>query len=92
MPITSVARNCGARLVSGQNYEQSELLKILEGIHSGAFSPEKAAEHLKHLPFEDIGFAKVDSSPRVTAGLRRGDFGKGKTPAQVAEIVRAMVS
>src|SRR5258707_4738950 len=71
---------------------QSELLKILEGIHSGAFSPEKAAEHLKHLPFEDIGFAKVDHHRALRQGYAEVIFGKGKTPAQVAEIVRAMVS
>src|ERR1700722_3937642 len=58
---------------------QSELLKILEDIHAGTLSPAKAAERLKHLPFEDIGFAEVI-------------FGKGKTPVQVAQIVRAMVS
>lgn len=71
---------------------QSELLKILEEIHSGALSPAKAAERLKHLPFEDIGFAKVDHHRALRQGYGEVIFGKGKTPAQVAEIVRAMVS
>jgi len=71
---------------------QSELLKILEGIRSGALSPAKAAERLKHLPFEDIGFAKVDHHRALRQGYAEVIFGKGKTPAQVAEIVRAMVS
>ena len=71
---------------------QSELLKILEGIRSGALSPAKAAERLKHLPFEDIGFAKVDHHRTLRQGYAEVIFGKGKTPAQVAEIVRAMVS
>jgi pyridinium-3,5-biscarboxylic acid mononucleotide synthase len=71
---------------------QSELLKILEDIRGGALSPAKAAERLKHLPFEDIGFAKVDHHRALRQGYAEVIFGKGKTPAQVAEIVRAMVS
>jgi NCAIR mutase (PurE)-related protein len=71
---------------------QSELLKIFEDIRSGTVSPAKAAERLKHLPFEDIGFAKVDHHRALRQGYAEVIFGKGKTPAQVAEIVRAMVS
>lgn len=71
---------------------QSELLKILEDIRAGALSPAKAAERMKHLPFEDIGFAKVDHHRALRQGYAEVIFGKGKTPAQVAEIVRAMVS
>src|ERR1700757_1764247 len=72
--------------------DQSELIKILQDIHSGVLSPAKAAERLKHLPFEDIGFAKVDHHRGLRQGYAEVIFGKGKTPAQVAEIVRAMVS
>ena len=71
---------------------QSELLKILEDIHAGTLSPAKAVERLKHLPFEDIGFAKVDHHRALRQGYAEVIFGKGKTPAQVAEIVRAMIS
>ncbi len=70
---------------------QQELLKILELVRLGAFSPEKAAERLKHLPFEDLGFAKVDHHRALRQGFAEVVFGKGKTPAQVAEIVRAML-
>jgi len=71
---------------------QTDLLKILEEIHAGTLSPAAAAERLKHLPFEDIGFAKVDHHRALRQGYAEVIFGKGKTPAQVAEIVRAMVS
>ncbi len=70
---------------------EQELLKILELVKLGAFSPEKAAERLKHLPFEDLGFAKVDHHRALRQGFAEVVFGKGKTPAQVAEIVRAML-
>ncbi len=65
-------------------------MKILELVKLGAFSPEKAAERLKHLPFEDLGFAKVDHHRSLRQGFAEVVFGKGKTPAQVADIVRAM--
>jgi pyridinium-3,5-biscarboxylic acid mononucleotide synthase len=69
---------------------QAELLKILESVQSRALSPERAAEHLKHLPFEDLGFAKVDHHRALRQGFAEVVFAKGKTPRQVAEIVRAM--
>src|SRR5271168_1000179 len=70
---------------------EQELLKILELVKLGAFSPEKAAERLKHLPFEDLGFAKVDHHRALRQGFAEVILGKGKTPQQVAEIVRAML-
>jgi NCAIR mutase (PurE)-related protein len=70
---------------------QSELLKLLESVKSGEFAPERALERLKHLPFEDLGFAKVDHHRALRQGFAEVIFGKGKTPQQVAEIVRAML-
>ena len=70
---------------------QSELLKILESVKAGDLAPDKAVERLKHLPFEDLGFAKVDHHRALRQGFAEVVFGKGKTPQQVAEIVRAML-
>jgi hypothetical protein len=70
---------------------QTELLKILESVQSGKLPPSAAIERLKHLPFEDIGFAKVDHHRALRQGFAEVVFGKGKTPQQVAEIVRAML-
>jgi NCAIR mutase (PurE)-related protein len=70
---------------------QSELLKILESVKAGDLSPDKAIERLKHLPFEDLGFAKVDHHRTLRQGFAEVVLGKGKTPQQVAEIVRAML-
>jgi pyridinium-3,5-biscarboxylic acid mononucleotide synthase len=67
-----------------------ELLKILKRIEDGKLTPQAAVERLKHLPFEDIGFAKVDHHRALRQGFAEVIFGKGKTPEQVAEIVRAM--
>ncbi len=70
---------------------QSDLLKILELVKAGELAPAKAIERLKHLPFEDIGFAKVDHHRALRQGFAEVILGKGKTPQQVAEIVRAML-
>jgi NCAIR mutase (PurE)-related protein len=70
---------------------EQELLKILELVKLGAFSPEKAADRLKHLPFEDLGFAKVDHHRALRQGFAEVILGKGKTPLQVAQIVCAML-
>jgi pyridinium-3,5-biscarboxylic acid mononucleotide synthase len=70
---------------------QSELLKILESVKSGDLGPVKAIERLKHLPFEDLGFAKVDHHRALRQGFAEVIFGKGKTPQQVGAIVKAML-
>jgi pyridinium-3,5-biscarboxylic acid mononucleotide synthase len=70
---------------------QSDLLKLLKSVEAGALSPERALERMKHLPFEDLGFAKVDHHRALRQGFAEVIFAKGKTPAQVAEIVRAML-
>jgi NCAIR mutase (PurE)-related protein len=71
--------------------DQHELLKLLKSVESGGLSPDRAIERLKHLPFEDLGFAKVDHHRALRQGYAEVVFGKGKTPAQVAEIVRALL-
>src|SRR3989454_6206578 len=70
---------------------QSELLKILESVKAGELAPDKAIKRLKHLRFEDLGFAKVDHPRGLRQGFAEVILGKGKTPQQVAEIVRAML-
>ena len=70
---------------------QADLLKILETVESGKLSPGAAMERLKHLPFEDLGFAKVDHHRALRQGFAEVVFAKGKTPQQVAGIVRAML-
>ena len=70
---------------------QTELLKILESVQAGKLSPSAAVKRLKHLPFEDLGFAKVDHHRALRQGYAEVIFAKGKTPQQVAEILRAML-
>jgi pyridinium-3,5-biscarboxylic acid mononucleotide synthase len=69
-----------------------ELLKLLELVQSGKLAPAKAIKRLKHLPFEDLDFAKVDHHRTLRQGFAEVIFGKGKTPEQITKIVRSMLA
>jgi NCAIR mutase (PurE)-related protein len=60
--------------------------KLFEQVRRGKLSPDEAVERLRHLPFEDLGFAKVDHHRTLRAGMPEVIFGQGKTPDQVAGI------
>jgi pyridinium-3,5-biscarboxylic acid mononucleotide synthase len=60
--------------------------KLFHAVRQGALSPDEAVERLRHLPFEDLGFAKVDHHRALRNGMPEVIFGKGKSPHQVAEI------
>jgi NCAIR mutase (PurE)-related protein len=70
---------------------EAEIGKLLEAVRSGELDVSEATARLKDLPFEDIDFAKVDHHRALRQGYAEVIFGKGKTPSQVAEIVRTMV-
>lgn len=56
-------------------------------MRDGRLSPEEAAERLKTLPFESLGFATVDHHRALRRGFGEVIFGAGKTPEQIAAIV-----
>ena len=62
------------------------LRKLLQDIRDGKISADEGLVRLNHLPFEDLGFAKVDHHRSLRAGMPEVIFGEGKTPKQVAEI------
>src|SRR5215467_11382120 len=71
--------------------ETRELLNILELVKEKKLSPEQALQRVKHLPFEDLDFAKVDHHRALRQGFTEVVFAKGKTPEQVRRIVQAML-
>jgi pyridinium-3,5-biscarboxylic acid mononucleotide synthase len=62
------------------------ILKLFEQVRAGKLTPDDAVARLRHLPFEDLGFAKVDHHRALRAGMPEVILGQGKTPAQVAGI------
>ena len=60
--------------------------KLFQQVRQGELSPDNAVDRLRHLPFEDLGFAKVDHHRALRNGMPEIILGEGKTPAQVAGI------
>ena len=70
--------------------DQSALRKLLEEVRAGTLSPDEAIARLRHLPFEDIGFAKIDHHRALRIGMPEVIYCAGKAPEQVAEIFTRM--
>jgi len=62
------------------------ILKLFEQVRGGKLSPDEAVDRLRHLPFEDLGFAKLDHHRALRNGMPEVILSEGKTPAQVASI------
>jgi len=60
--------------------------ELFEQVRQGGLSSDEAVERLRHLPFEDLGFAKVDHHRALRVGMCEVIFGENKTPKQVADI------
>ena len=67
------------------------ILQLLEDVQKGRLTPSSAAERLQHLPSEDIGFANIDHHRILRQGMPETVYAAGKTPEQVAEIVKRML-
>lgn len=63
-----------------------QLREILARLLDGTLDVEEALGALKHLPFDDLGFARVDHHRELRVGLPEVIFGQGKTGEQVAAI------
>src|ERR1700748_16679 len=68
------------------------LQQLLEQVRTGETSVDDAMKNLRQLPFEDLGFAKVDHHRAIRHGMPEVIFGKGKTPEQVQKIAGALLA
>ena len=72
--------------------DKQQLRLLLEQVREGATPVDAALEHLRHLPFEDLGFAKVDHHRALRHGMPEVIFGQGKTVDQVEQIAQALLA
>ena len=70
---------------------RQDILELLENVQKGLLTPAQGVERLKHLPFEDIGFARVDHHRALRQGFPEVIFGPGKKPEQVAALVKTLL-
>ncbi len=68
-----------------------QLREVLSLVRTRKLSVDAAVERVRHLPFEDLGFAKVDHHRALRHGMPEVIFGKGKTPEQVLGIATRLL-
>ena len=75
---------------------RQQVRNILERLEDGTVSVEQAQDQLvdmlRRVPFEDLGFARVDHHRSIRQGVPEVIFGTGKTPDQIAAIAARIVS
>ncbi|WP_348262826.1 nickel pincer cofactor biosynthesis protein LarB [Telmatobacter sp. DSM 110680] len=70
--------------------DRSQIEALLKDVQANQTSVPDALERLKDLPFEDLGFAKLDHHRALRTGMPEVIFAAGKTPDQVARIFSHM--
>ena len=70
--------------------EQRAIKALLEQVAAGQVNVDDALLQLKLEPFQELGYAKLDSHRGLRQGVAEVIYGAGKTPEQIAGIVDAM--
>lgn len=68
------------------------LTELLENVKSGETEISSAIEQLRKLPFEDVGFAKIDHHRSLRQGFPEVILCRGKTVEQVAKIAEIILN
>ena len=70
--------------------DAERLVELLEQVRSGKVAISAAVARLRHMPFEDLGFAKIDHHRALRQGFPEVIMGQGKLVSDIAAIVQAM--
>ena len=71
--------------------EERRLRDLLAAVSDGRTGIDAAIDELRHLPYEDLGFAKVDHHRGLRDWMPEVILGEGKTPAQVVAIAQKLL-
>jgi NCAIR mutase (PurE)-related protein len=69
---------------------EEQLRELFAGVRSGAVDLDHAVERMRHMPFEDLGFAKVDHHRALRHGIPEVVFALGKTADQIIGIAERL--
>jgi NCAIR mutase (PurE)-related protein len=69
---------------------RAQIEELLTEVSQGSTSVHEALDRLRGLPFEDLGFAKLDHHRALRTGMPEVIFAEVKTPEQVATIFARM--
>ncbi len=70
--------------------QTGKIRQILDDLGAGGITADTALDLLKHLPYEDLSFAKIDHHRHMRQGIPEVIYAAGKTEKQVVAIARAM--
>ena len=70
--------------------EIQKLVLLLKSVQSGKTSVEQALNQLKSLPFEDLGFTRIDHHRSLRKGFPEVIWGEGKTLKEIVSIIRQL--
>jgi pyridinium-3,5-biscarboxylic acid mononucleotide synthase len=70
--------------------DRHQIEALLNEVRQGQASVDEALDRLRDLPFEDLGFAKLDHHRALRTGMPEVIFASGKTAPQVAQIFAHM--
>ena len=65
---------------------QDQLASLLSAVQAGTVSVSRALVELRHLPYEDLGFARMDSHRAIRQGFSEVIFCEGKTAPEIVKI------
>lgn len=68
------------------------LRALLADLANGAVDVDEAVHRLARAPYEELGFAKVDTHRALVQGAAEVVYGEGKTPVEIAAIARALLA
>ena len=72
--------------------DRQHLTDLLAALQRGEVTVDDAVARLRTLPYEDLGFAKLDHHRALRNGFPEVIFGEGKSPDQVVTIAERMVA
>ena len=75
----------------GDTAVNERLKSLLESVSEGRIGVDQALDELRHLPYEDLGFAKVDHHRDLRDALPEVVLAESKTPEQIAAIGERLV-
>lgn len=72
--------------------DEAAVRRLIEQVQSGLVAPDDAVDRLRHLPYADLGFARVDHHRQLRQGTAEAVYGPGKPPEMCAEIVAELLA
>jgi NCAIR mutase (PurE)-related protein len=68
--------------------EREKLEDLLKRVQAGKLDIPGAMAEMKFLPYQDLGFARLDHHRGIRQGTAEVVFGEGKSPKQIIEIIK----